>query len=262
MASVSELLQGFLYDVTTNITNMDFFNKVVQFDDDPNNVASSEATYIFSGPPVLSPTGSYKGASGGSATILQLLEPLGAVQQFSLQEGKQVIPFRELGSKLQRQAVGYGQYSASMARVLTRYGNLAFGLYAWLYNYLSLVHKEANPSLDLALVPGEEGKKHYISPESELFNIPFGLLCVTGSAGGDVISAQYLERCYLQGGGDAKSAGQSLIVENVSILVTRPVAFVDRTTGNTTIPVKMLSKDSRNTFALQAGANNKSSTKA
>jgi hypothetical protein len=40
-----------------------------------------------------------------------------------------------------------------------------------------------------------------------------------------VIHAEYLERCFIQGGGNAKAAGSPLIVDNVGIMVTRPVPF-------------------------------------
>lgn len=239
--SVNELLQGFLYDTITDLTNMDCFNKVVQFDDDPNNVASGETTVILSGPPILR---DYKGTS-----IQDLLQPLGAVQQFSIQEGKQITVIRELGSKLARQAVGSGQYNVSMSRVLTKYGNIGYGLYAWLHPYMSKVLGETDPSITLSIDPGAQGTKHFVSPESEIFNIPFGLLCITGSGGGEVVNIQYLERCQYLGSGNSKTAGQSLIVENVNISVTRPVAFTLEN-GDARIPTLSL-KSKNKTLAFK-----------
>ncbi len=223
--SVDNLLQGFLYQAVTKLDDMDFFNKVVQFDDDPNSVASSEATFIFAGPPVL--TGNPQ-IGPKNTPFKDFLYPIGAVQQYSLQDGKQIIPFKELGSKLSRHAIGYGQYSATLARVLTRYGNLNYAFYSWLYKYVSEVFTGSEGVLSLSILPGEAGQKHWTSTESEIFNIPFGLLCITGSAGGKIVHIEYLERCYIQGGGTAKTAGQSLIVENVSLVVTRPVPFVNQ----------------------------------
>ena len=40
---------GYLYDTTKGLTDYDFVNKNVQFDEDPNNVASGEATILFAG---------------------------------------------------------------------------------------------------------------------------------------------------------------------------------------------------------------------
>jgi hypothetical protein len=241
---VGQILSGFLYDTTTTLTNADFFNKVVQFDDDPSNVASGEATYIFAGPPILNKT--YKGKG-----IVDYLRPVGAVQQYSLNEGKQIVPFQELGSKLKRYAAGVTQYSASLARVLTNHGNLDYALYSWLPSFLAAEHS-AN-SIMLAVAPGVNRDTHWVSKESEVYLIPFGLLCISGTAGGDIIHAEYLERCFIQGGGNAKSAGSPLIVDNVSIMVTRPVPFVSEM-GVSLMPTTNLALAKRQAYVLPGDA--------
>ena len=215
---ISSVLSGFLYDTVTGLTDMDFFNKVVQFDDDPSRVATGDATFLFAGPPVLS-------ATGPKDPFKDYLTPVGAVQSYVLNEGRQVVPFSELGSKLKRYAVGQTQYSASLARVLTKYGNLDYAMYSWLHKWL--MDKYNNAELSLALAPGANKSRQWISKESEIYLIPFGLLAITGAAGGQIIHAEYLERCFIQGGGNSKSSGSPLVVDNASILVTRPVPFVD-----------------------------------
>jgi hypothetical protein len=148
------------------------------------------------------------------------------VQQYSLNEGKQIVPFSELGSKLKRYASGITQYSASLARVLTVHSNLDYSLYSWLPNFLkNEVEGGGDGQILLAIPPGANGQTQWVSKESEIYLIPFGLLCISGTAGGDVIHAEYLERCFIQGGGNAKAAGSPLIVDNVGIMVTRPVPF-------------------------------------
>ncbi len=228
---LSEILNGYLYDFVKNLDDMDFFNKVVQFDDDPNNVATGEATFIFAGPPVLNPPTKFPGAGGD---IKKYLKPIGAVQQYSLQVGKQIIPFNELGSCLKRHATGTGMYSASFARVLSRHSDIRYAFYSWLKDFVKLEHG-GDDSIELALLPGETASdrgRHFVGTESEIFRIPFGILCITGSAGGDAIHVEYLERCFYQGGGKAAVAGNTMIVPNASISVTRPVAFVDSNGSN------------------------------
>jgi hypothetical protein len=252
MASASDIIKDFLYDTCNNLNDIDFFNKVVQFDNDANSVATAEASYVFSGPPVFKPE--YKGRN-----IIDYLVPVGAVQQYSLQEGKQIIPFSELGSKLKRHAAGSGQYTANLTRVLPRYGNLYYSLYAWLPVFLSPnASRTQAAEIDLALFPGDNNSRHLISPESEFFGIPFGLLIITGSAGGDLVHVEYLERCYCQGGGYARAAGQPMVVDNASILVTRPVPFIysesgqDGSIGAPLLKPEVFKTAERSTFTLPA----------
>ena len=253
--SASDVIKDFLYETVNNLQSVDFFNKMVQFDNDANSVATAESSYILAGPPVFHPT--LKGRN-----IIEFLEPMGAVQQYALQEGKQIIPFAELGSKLKRRAMGSGQYSANLTRVLPRYSDLYYSLYSWLPVFLNNGARDKSIELDLALFPGENNSRHLISPESEFFGIPFGLLVITGSAGGDLVHVEYLERCYIGGGGYARSAGQPMVVDNVSIMVTRPVPFVDAS-GNSYINPETFKLAKRKTYTMAAprdSANNSTTT--
>lgn len=281
--SLADIMTGYLYDTVTSLNNMDFFNKVVQFDDDPNNVASSDATFLFAGPPVLNPKNGWGGVKTGVNTaltvndagaitnsnlggIMKYLKPIGAVQQYSLNQGRQIIPFTELGSRLKRQVVGSGMYNASMARVVTRSSNLKASLYSWLPAFIKgeITKSSSTPSILLGMAPSVIWEKqdtlgtkrpweHYnwIGMESEIYNIPFGLLAITGSAGGESIHVEYLERCYMPAVSNGYSAGNPMIVSNVQIMVTRPVPFVDGI-GNNLIPRELLlKKTNKDGFSLE-----------
>jgi hypothetical protein len=234
---ISDVLGGFLYPIIKDMTEdgggLDFFNKNVQFSADANNVATSEATFVFSGPPVL--------RNDLEEPFETYLEPLGAVQQYSLQQGGQIIPFTELGSKLKRHSRGAGQYTASLARVHTRHSDLKWALYAWLDRFVQDHHQ--TDQLQLGLFPSASDttnnsdspdsalreasllSRQWVGLESEVFNLPFGLLCVTGSAGGNFIHVEYLEACYIQSSGRGVTAGNAMIVPNVNLVVTRPKAY-------------------------------------
>lgn len=221
--AVNNVLKGFLYDVSKTLDDLNFYDKVVQFDDDANGVASSEATFVFSGPPVAKSsyaidTTLNPDATLASSGILSMLTPIGAVQQISVNEGKQIIPFRELGSKLLRQAAGPTQYSGSMSRVLSMHSNLKFSLYEWLF-------KLYPNGISLTRAPSDNNT-HFIGLESEIFAIPFGLLILVGSAGGKVIQAEYLEKCHIVNAGSSKQVGNTLIVDNVSFTVSRSVPLL------------------------------------
>ena len=235
---ISDILGGALYplvkDMTSDGSSFDMYNKSVQFSADANNMASSESTFLFSGPPVLNPAVPFKNA------FETYLEPLGAAQQYSLQQGGQIIPFSELGSKLKRHARGTGQYSASIAAVHTRHSDLKWRLYGWLSRFLNDTY--STTQLSLGMLPGANRTdsatngfsigRQMVGLESELFNIPFGLLCITGSAGGKVVHIEYLEDCVIQGSGTGLTAGNPMVVPNIQIQLNRPVAFID-SSGNT-----------------------------
>jgi len=234
---VDDLIKPFLYAASTALENLNFYEQVVESDDDPNNVASSEATFVFSGPPVLkrsyttyyAPDGTQKNNPYAAKLLPSLLKPIGAVQQINVQAGKQIIPFRELGSKLLRQAAGSTQYSGSMSRVLTRQNNLKYAFYRWLFE--GLIGKD--DKLNLARVPSDNNKQ-FIGLESEVYNIPFGLLILVGSAGGKVIQAEYLEKCHIASDGSSKQVGNTLIVDNVQFTVSRSIPFVHNVGAATT----------------------------
>jgi len=215
MTTISQFLknQGLLHPVTTGVNDYDFMNRVVQFDDDPNNVASGEATILFSGPPVLNPGGA------NAQSISDLLVPIGAVQNFNDTEVPRIVPFNEMGSVLERQAAGTPQTQAQMGRVLTYHSNLPHALYAW-------IAKLNEKPTQFMFAPGEKdgpGKAHLTSMFSDLFRVPFGMLLVTVTAGGNVVSKEYYERCLIAQKGKTVQAGNPLIVEQVAMRVTRKV---------------------------------------
>ena len=216
MPTISQFLknQGMLHPVTTGVDNYNYMHNVVQFDDDPNSVASGEATILFSGPPVLKP-------AGASAPLTSdLLVPIGAVQQFNDSEVPVIVPFKEIGSALERQAGSTPQTTAQLGRVLTYHSNLPHALYAWLA-------KLADKPTQFMFAPAEltgPGKAHLVTMYSDLFRVPFGMLLVTVTAGGNVVSKEYYERCLIAQKGKTVQAGNPLIVEQVGVRVTRKVA--------------------------------------
>lgn len=235
MTTVSQFLKnnGLLYDKYTKVADThDFFNKVVQMDDDPNNVASAEATLLFSGPPVF---GKVPGGGAGApnaaalATFASFLVPIGAVQGFQESETPNMTPFPEIGSRLKRYAIGMSNTQVSMSKVLTYHSNLRHALYAWIANLPA-----ANAVDSFILKPGQgrgnevganqvAGATHFTTLESDLFRVPFGLMLATVSAGGVVICKEYYEKCYVANAGKAVQAGQAMIMENVALTVTRKI---------------------------------------
>ena len=177
MASVADFLHnaGLLYDAVTKPVEYDYQNKVVQFDDDPNRVASGEATILFSGPPVLAKIGKQtlvKGQLPAAFDIGEYIVPIGAVQGFQDSETPNIVPFPEIGSRLKRYAVGMATYQVSMSRVITLHSNLRNALYAW-----------------IALQPGAQ-PLDYISPPGELGDDEAGIQRAPAQGNGHLITSE------------------------------------------------------------------------
>lgn len=221
MGTISKFLKettGLLNKAYTKAADANFMDNVVQFDEDPNHVASGEASIIFSGPPVFN-----KGGNINGKTFVDLLVPIGAVQGFQESETPNIQPFPEIGSRLKRMAVGMSSYQVSLSRVITFHSNLRNALYSWL-------PRVGGDDFAFRVKPGltytddKTGDGHMITSESEIMRVPFGILLATMTAGGRVVTKEYFEKCYIQNVGKAVQAGSGLIQENVTLFVTRKVA--------------------------------------
>lgn len=222
MTTISDLLKkvGALYGVTTNTANADPWNQMMQFEDDPNKVASGDTTMAFSGPPVfLKPT-------TDPAGFANLLVPIGALQGFNDNSTNGIAQFPEIGSRLKRAARGQATYQLSIQRVLSHHSNINYAMYAWLANLPGV-----NTGLEFHVLPGETKRPdgvagnspHLTTFESELFGLPFGMLLATISGDGTVISQEYWERCFIMNHGKQVGAGQPLIQEGISLVAARKV---------------------------------------
>ena len=228
MSEISEVMGGFLHPLVQGLLDADMFNKNYQFNADGSKVASGDVTFLFSGPPVLRPATPYKGS------YIDYLLPIGGIQNYNLNQGQNLIPFKELGSKLNRLAMGSGNYGASFGRVENKHSGLKWSLYQWLPKFLQL-NKPEITSLNVGIRPGAnnnannpvESIRQFVGLDSDLFTIPFGLLCITGSAGGRMIHLQFLEACYIQANNRSASAGNPLIIPSMSVSVTRVLPFID-----------------------------------
>lgn len=216
MANISDLLKDLnaLYDVTRAHDDLNPWDKVVQFEDDANKVASGDTTIAFSGPPVFN-----RGTD--AQTFASRLVPIGALQGFSDNSTNGVMPFAEIGSRLKRAARGQASYQISIQRVLSYHSNILHACYAW------LAKMDSAKSFDLRRLPGEgsrsgtqggQASPHFTTFESELFGVPFGMLLATLSADGTVISQEYYERVYIMNHGKQVAAGQPMIQEGISMM--------------------------------------------
>lgn len=208
-------LKKFTYDVAQKFSEMDFFNKLVEYDDNPNDAASSEASYLFVGPPTLS-------QASNIASIKEMMMPLGGVQQFSPSESLQHIPVGEIGSKIKRVARGSTNYSLQISRLFTRHSNLKYALYKFLPKIMD------TKTVEMSRVPGKSETGYFAGLESELYGVNFGILSVTCTAAGIFIGADYMEKCAIMNYGTAKQARNVIEVNNASLYVSRVIPFIQK----------------------------------
>lgn len=244
------LIRDFFYDAAKEIgEKLNHFNKQVEYDISASDMANSEASYIFSGPPVMQSsmrkmrTGADRqlmdsagNTDDGSEALafLELLCPIGIVQQFSVQASKQSILIPEIGSALDRRGPGKRSYSGVMSRVVTAHSNLNYACYKWLYR---LMKSQPNKILTLLRNPAANGSTQFLGLESNLYDIGFGILEIKGTSSGDFISAQYCEKCDFANAGNTIQAGNPLIVDNLSLSMVRATPLMDAA-GNSLIKLK------------------------
>lgn len=223
--NITELLRlkGLLSQTVNGPNGLDMHNKVVAFDEDPTGITTPEGSYLFSCPPILD----------SIADLSKVMCPIGAVQGFQWNEAPGLVQFPEVGSKRKRAAKSSGQYSANCAQVNTRFQNLKFACYAWVPKVLGA------DSLDLAIAPGNPDEAvggtagsnkingHWISTESEIFMVPFGLVLLEFSAGGELVTKMFFERGYIANAGSGLTAGQAMIIDNCAFTFDRIVPLWD-----------------------------------
>lgn len=243
------LVREFFYDAVKKMSDkLNHYNKQVEHDINASDFASSEASYIFFGPPVMSSSmrkirssaDKQLTADAGNVeetnnlTFLDLLCPVGIVQQFSVQSSKQSMLIPELGSALDRRGPGKRSYSAVMSRVVTSHSNIQYSAYKWLRR---LMETQPNKVLQLLRAPAANGSTQFMGFESNLYDLGFGCLELKGTSSGDFISAQYLEKADFNNLGNTLQAGNPIIIDNVSLSTVRVVPLMDES-GNSLIKLK------------------------
>lgn len=222
MAISSDFLNELRYSAIQAAGTMDAFNSVMFSDDLPSEIATTQHTFIFSGPPTMK-----QGLADGGVDLV----PVGLIQDLQLSGQRQIAPIPEIGNRFYRHIPGRVNYSASMSRVLCKSANVIGMMYAWVLNKNIAGGLQQNPNSsptqDLVIQPGNKnsGLQSYSlqvpSLDSDLIDIPFGIYAVKLTEEGDVISAAYWERCLIAGYSEATSAGQVMIMEQIQLVMAR-----------------------------------------
>lgn len=172
--------------------------------------ASPDSTALFAGP------ARYTGLSAGTDLI-----PIGLVDNISYQTNAQLMRLFEVGSNRSFFTRGKSAPVLSLQKVLADQANILAALSAAAYRPLM--------ATDGQKAQGAEGSDIMMNLDSEYFAVPFGLLLVMKTRGGNSdgygksLSALYLEYCMFSGYSFQVASQQPVIVENINLEFDRPV---------------------------------------
>lgn len=210
-----ETLNKFRYAIATQVGDLDPYHKSIGFDDLPGEFAASEFTILFSGPPTVAMAKKNE----------KLLYPIGLVQDLSYNGQRNITPIPELGNKSYRYVPGRIIHAANIGRLLAREsGSILYACYAWLDRLL----KDKGGAQVFANLPPQDNEvsghgRHWLTLDSDVFNIPTGFLLVVGNQDGEILGKVYWEKCVLPDHMLRVSAGETTISEQISLKMARAV---------------------------------------
>lgn len=210
---------------TTTLDQWSFQENYVErlMDNNAFTAAHPNNTLVLAGPARFTPALSNPGA--------QLL-PLGMLQNMSIAQQRPVQPMSAIGSSRTFFAAGKSQVSFSIARLLVNGRNLLRALYTQ-----AIQQGVAVSSFDERPTRFDDTEQFFLNLDSELFYIPFGLAVLFRSVAHDAVGAFYIELCMLSSMQTGFSAGQNIVMENVSGMADRirPI-YPNTLTGLTNAP--------------------------
>jgi hypothetical protein len=197
--------------------------------------AHPDDTLVLAGPARAGFNSTATSAGGAQNDILAQMLPLGMLQSFNAMFQKPTQPMQAIGSGRLFFVSGKSQGQAQIARLFCNGRNLLRALYTNAVQAKLDVSKFDDPACATAFDSGDSDAKYVINLDSELFLIPFGLACFFRDKAHDHLGAFYLELCMINSYNIAYNAGQSLILENVSILFDRalPIRVQSNVGGDT-----------------------------
>jgi len=186
--------------------NEDSYERFSQFS------ATPDTTVLFAGP------ARFTGLGGNTADLI----PIGLVDGIQFQNSPQLQRLFEIGSNRSFFTRGKSTPTMSFSKMLADQQNILAALAKNAY------HPETNS--DGMKGPGPDGAASQImmNLDSEYFAVPFGLMIMMKTRGGNggagkILSASYLEYCMFSGHQFSVAAQTPVIMENVGIEFDRVV---------------------------------------
>jgi len=155
-------------------------------------------------------------------TTSDSLYAVGFITSISVQEQRNIQPLKALGSQRHIWSASNAPLNISIERVLFDGKNLAAAIYG--QADIDSVERK-NPKYNTG--------SWYANLEEDLYRIPFGLGIVyknprklaTNASSSEVVAAEYFESCVISSHASGIQAGQTMIMEQVTMLADRRVPF-------------------------------------
>jgi hypothetical protein len=193
------------------------------------DLVSADDSILIAGPARLAD--SYRGAEANGTALYVI----GVCQNFSFNETSQIQPFKGIGSRRHLFTKTNSPVSAQMSRMLFNGKNLALALYSSTATQENLF-SDGSGTNDKAVQGGDSisDAKMLTNIEEDLYRTPFGLGIIyhsprsahdANSGTGTAVGAEYIECCYLQSRSASVQSGQTVVMEQVSIIADRVVPW-------------------------------------
>jgi hypothetical protein len=200
-----------------NLAGWKFKEKYVRSDTKPGLYAGADSTLICVGPATIT-------GAGNAEDLTQKVTPVGYLENFTLQQSKQLQRLFEIGSQRSYFIPGRVMGSISLGRVYYHGSSLMRMLYS------AYLDDSGNPSYGGSGVTVEPGSNQFwLNLASDIFNVPHGMAMFFKNASENTIGASYIESNYIQGHQISISAGSVLIMEGASCQYDRlvPIAVTE-----------------------------------
>jgi len=215
--------------------------------------AHPDDTLIMAGP------ARYGGSEGD---FIDKLLPIGMVQTMNVSNAKPFQPATAIGSGRMFFLAGKAPGNANISRLFVNGRNLLRVLYTNVVQTFAVGNREFDPrefdDIAAAVSSGNSNilPQFFANLDSELFLIPFGMACFFRDKLHRAIGAFYLELCQVTMHNIGYTAGQSMILENVTILFDRLWPIGMMTDPPSTTGLHTLSMSDLMTKILGADAGN------
>jgi hypothetical protein len=207
--------------ITTGVETWKFQEHHVErhMDNAAYEAAHPDDTLVLAGPPRRDSLNGGTGANAGGGQGVGSLLAIGMLQSVQFTQSKPTQPMMAIGSGRSFFVSGKAQTQWNIARLFVNGRNLLRVLY---HNAIAAGVDVSNMD-DQAALRGQS--QYFINLDSELYYVPFGLAAFFRNKAHAIVGAFYCELAMINSYAVGMTAGQNMILENVSGMADRLQPF-------------------------------------